>query len=360
MKQLNWSNYIWLVYLPFSVMGVATWWDRFWLGMLGVFLVIYILVAEKPAWHPVTIPAELIVTGAFALFDANNYLLVYPAWQVSFILARHPKKQFYWFAATYYTILVVGLWHDYLLNPRWFDPVNYNLMGLLFPIMSPILSYVFARSAIQRQNLAQTNRRLQVIVQRDERERIARDLHDTLGQSFSMITLKAELANKLLTKNPAQVAPELADIAQTSRDNLQLVRSIVNDLHQQSLSEALLTQNQNLVSQHIWLTTTGEAAATQWPTAVQGCLAAVIVEAITNVIRHAHAHQVTIIFNSTATQFEVKIQDDGRGSQDYTRPGANGVTGMQARLAALQGTFAIAPQTRGTQISVTIPKEGLA
>ena len=85
-------------------------------------------------------------------------------------------------------------------------------------------------------------------MERNERERIARDLHDTLGQSFSMITLKTELAKKLLVKAPEKVAPELDEIEQTSRQNLQLVREIVNNLHEQSLTEVLLAQTRNLAS----------------------------------------------------------------------------------------------------------------
>ncbi|MCP6717894.1 histidine kinase, partial [Klebsiella pneumoniae] len=75
----------------------------------------------------------------------------------------------------------------------------------------------FSWSVERQRQLNQTNRRLKTIVERNERERIARDLHDTLGQSFSMITLKTELAKKLLVKAPEKVAPELDEIEQTSR-----------------------------------------------------------------------------------------------------------------------------------------------
>ena len=173
---------------------------------------------------------------------------------------------------------------------------NGDVMGLVFPLLSPILAYTFSRSVERQRQLNQTNRRLKTIVERNERERIARDLHDTLGQSFSMITLKTELAKKLLVKAPEKVAPELDEIEQTSRQNLQLVREIVNNLHEQSLTEVLLAQTRNLAAPGVWTTTTGETQATKWPTTVQSCFAAVLVEAMTNVMRHAHAHEVRIDF----------------------------------------------------------------
>ncbi|MEO2872952.1 sensor histidine kinase, partial [Lacticaseibacillus paracasei] len=194
---------------------------------------------------------------------------------------------------------------------------------------------------------------------RGERERIARDLHDTLGQSFSMITLKTELAKKLLVKAPDRVAQELDDIAQTSRDDLQLVRSIVNDLHQQSLSEMMLMQGKNLAEANVVLLTSGESEAAEWPTKVQIRLSAVISEAITNVIRHAHAHQVEMIFEQNPNDYLVEIQDDGH-SKSYKRTGSNGISGMQQRMKEVNGTFTINHNRQGTQVSLTLPKEQLS
>lgn len=359
---MEWASYIWLGYLPYSIamfLPVKTPRDWWWLSLLAVFVALYILVVEKNAWRPVTIPLELLVTGLFALFNANLYLIIFPGWQVPYILGRYPKKYFYWFTVAYYGFILGGLWYADATIPGALNWHNGDLMGLFFPLLSPFLANTFVRSAIRQRQLRQTNRRLQSIVQRDERERIARDLHDTLGQSFSMITLKTELARKLLVKAPDKVGAELDDIEQTSRQNLQLVRSIVNDLHQQSLSDVLLAQNKDLLAANIWLTTKGEAAAIQWPTKIQNVLAATLVEALTNVIRHAQAHQVKLEFQELPHEYQVIVQDDGRGGP-LVRPGANGITGMRARLLEAHGTFTIGTPSRGTQLLLTLPKEGSA
>lgn len=360
LNRVEWTSYVWLAYLPYSVamlLPARTLTDWLWLGLMGGFIVLYILVVEVNRWRKVTIPLELAVTGLFALFNANDYLIIFPGWQVPFILARQPKKYFYWFLSGYYAFLLGGGLYDYLTIPGAFNWQNGDLMGLMFPLMSPFLSYVFSRSIIRQRQLHQANRRLEAIVQRDERERIARDLHDTLGQSFSMITLKTELAKKLLRKAPERVANELDDIEQTSRKNLQMVRTIVNDLHQQSLSEVLLAQSHNLTAANVWLNTVGEAGATKWPTQIQGRFAAVLTEAITNVIRHARANQVELTFIETNAQYRVTIADDGRGGS-LTRPGSNGITGMRARMLEAGGSFTTRqPARHGTTLILTLPKE---
>ncbi|BDZ30827.1 sensor histidine kinase [Lactiplantibacillus sp. WILCCON 0030] len=358
-KDLEWTSYIWLGYLPYSVaiyLPAKTAQDWFWLSLLAIFLVLYILVVEKSTWRPVTIPLELLITGLFSIFKTNNYLIIFPGWQISFILAQHPKKYFYWFLTGYYGFILASLIEVYQSDPNMFGWHNGDIMGLVFPILSPLLSYTLSRSIVRQRQLRQTNRRLQTIIQRDERDRIARDLHDTLGQSFSMITLKTELAKKLLVKAPNKVGPELDDIERTSRENLQLVRSIVNDLHQKSISEVLLEQNQNLLAANVWLVTTGEKQAIQWPTTVQGIFAATLVEALTNVIRHAHAQQVQLGFSEVATQYQVVVQDNGRGGP-LERAGANGITGMRARLLAAHGTFEIGQSGHGTRLILSLPKE---
>nr|WP_191983814.1 sensor histidine kinase [Lacticaseibacillus chiayiensis] len=356
---LEWTSYVWLVYWPYIMsefVPTKSITDWLWLVLGVLFLIVYVLVNEIDRWLPVTIPLELLIAGSFAIFPFNFYMIIYPGWQVSFILARYPQKYFRWFATAFYLIIVIGLWRANLVHPGTFSLTNSNLVNLVFPLIAPIFAYIAARSIIRQRQLRQTNRRLEAIVRRGERERIARDLHDTLGQSFSMITLKAELAKKLLVKAPDRVGSELDDIAQTSRHDLQLVRAIVNDLHQQSLSEMMLTQGKNLAEANVVLLTDGEKDATEWPTKVQIHLSPVISEAITNVIRHAHAHQVQITFEQTPSDFIVTIQDDGR-SKNYVRAGSNGISGMQQRMKEVNGSFSIVHNRQGTLVTLKLSKE---
>lgn len=354
LRNLKWQNYIWLVYLPFilaNYVPARTIADRWWIGLLAGFLVLYILVAEIPRWRRVTIPMELLVTGLFAVIGLNNYLIIFPAWQVPFLLGRK-RRAFGWFALAYYALFFTSIIRFMFVQPGVLTFSNPDSFGLIFPLISPIMSYLFSGSLLREHALAQTNRRLEAMIQRDERERIARDLHDTLGQSFSMITIKTELAQKLLVKAPEKVSAELADIAATSRQDLQLVREIVNGLHDQSLNEMLLLQDQQLAAAGVVLTTRGETAANDWPTAVQTKFAQTMVECFTNVIRHAHARHVDVVFVATDGEYRVSVQDDGRGAATYARPGSNGVAGMTVRMTAGGGTFAITRNHTGTLVTL--------
>ncbi len=359
LRNMQWASYVWLLYLPFSIMlylPVKSKADILWLILCGVFLVLYVLVSEVPSARRLTIPLELLLTGAFAIFTFNFYMIIFPGWQISFIIASYPRKYFHWFVGSYYTLFALALIRLAFVIPQDFTDYQMGILSLFFPLVSPLVSYWFARSIVQRRQLQQTNRRLENLVRRGERERIARDLHDTLGQSFSMITLKAELAQKLLQKAPDKVSGELQDIAQTSRANLQLVRTIVNGLHEESIGEVLLTQGQNLAQAKVVLLTQGEEAANNWPTAVQNRFGAVLTEAITNIIRHAKAHQAQIDFSETATHYQVQILDDGQATS-FVRPGSNGIQGMRARLAEVKGDFDISHSRQGTLVTLTIPKE---
>lgn len=171
-----------------------------------------------------------------------------------------------------------------------------------------------------------------------------------------MITVKTELAQKLLKKAPERVPDELRDIAQTSRANLQLVRQIVADLHQQTLSEVLLEQGKNLAEARIFMFTENEEAASKWPTEVQNCFAAVIVEAVTNVIRHSRASQVWIEFTQAADNYQLKVQDNGSAKQ-LIRENANGISGMQQRMREQNGEFEISSNLTGTLVCARLLKE---
>lgn len=363
-KNVKWEYYIWLLYMPYNIslyLPIKSATDAFWIVMCLGFLADYIWAAEKPEWQKVSIPLEILITGIFTIFNFNFYMMVFTAWQVAFLIVGRPKKYVMAFFGAYYTILIIGLVEVIGLFPTQITTntsggIFGNIMGLAFPIISPIMSYAFAVSIRYRRKMRQDNRRLETIVRRGERERIARDLHDTLGQSFSMITVKTELAKKLLEKGSDQVGRELEDIATTSRANLQLVRQIVNDLHQQSLSEALFIQSKNLTDANIFMMTEGENEAINWPTEVQNEFAAVIIEAITNIIRHAQARTVQIRFIHAEGRYRIEVQDDGH-AQTFIRQGSNGISGMQARMRAKHGEFNIQQNKIGTQVSFNLPEE---
>lgn len=156
-----------------------------------------------------------------------------------------------------------------------------------------------------------------------ERTRLARDLHDILGHSLTVITVKAELAGRLVDVDPERAKTELADLERLSRDALADVRSTVSDYRQLSLPAELARAGRALQAAQI--TAVIPSAADDVPTALRDTFAWVVREGVTNVIRHSGAHTCTIALASSY----VEVRDDGRRVVDV-RPG-NGLTGLRER-----------------------------
>ncbi|MCO6543308.1 MAG: sensor histidine kinase [Lactobacillus sp.] len=208
----------------------------------------------------------------------------------------------------------------------------------------------YVRSGI----LKQQNKRYEMLIRRGERDRIARDLHDTLGQSFATITLKAELAQKLLQRNPDKVNQQLIEIQTASRSNLTLVREIVTNLRKLTLTEVLVNLTDKLRGLKINLITEQEELVQKWPLVVQETIAAILQEALTNVMQYSQASEVHVSFKQTQQQALVVINDDGIGFGQI-RPGAHGILGMRERISQLQGNFAINSTNHGTTIKLNLP-----
>jgi two-component system sensor histidine kinase DesK len=184
-----------------------------------------------------------------------------------------------------------------------------------------------------------------------ERERIGRDLHDLLGHTLSLITLKLELARKLADRDPQASRRELADVEQVARDALAQVRSAVTGIRSADLAAELASARLMLESSQVALDY--EPPPDQLPPDVERGLALVMREAVTNIARHAQASRATIGFAREAAIVQLCIADDGRGGAAID---GNGMTGMRDRVRALGGTLSVdSPRRGGTRLLVRVP-----
>ena len=171
----------------------------------------------------------------------------------------------------------------------------------------------------------------------EERERVARDVHDVLGHTLTVIALKSELAGKLLERDPGRAHAELREITHLARESIEEVRQTVAGLKVQSLSEEITAASQALESAGIDLRWEGSA----WkdldsiPAVNQAIFAWVIRETTTNIIRHAGASRVTIKLDWSS----LTITDNGVGiSPDAT---GHGLEGLKTRVKQVGGTLSI-------------------
>lgn len=246
-----------------------------------------------------------------------------------------------------FTLMAVGA--AFLTGAPWPNNLLYFLPTIFFVIFTGVLNIY---SAERRRNLErleaarEENQRLAVIA---ERERIARDLHDVLGHTLSLIVLKAELARKLSEKAPDRAAREMAEVERVAREALAQVREVVRG-YRGGLADELKQAKVALESAGIQVQMPDALPAL--PPAYEGGLALVLREAVTNVIRHSGASRVQIRLEALPDGVRLSVEDNGRGLGAGAE--GNGILGMQQRVGALGGTL-LFEEGPGTRLHVVLP-----
>ncbi len=208
-----------------------------------------------------------------------------------------------------------------------------------------------------------------------ERLRFARDLHDLLGHSLSLIVLKAELARRLLERGDQgeRVRAEVAELEEAARRALVEVREAVAGYRARSFAVELERGRDALAAAGVELTVTGipeqatqaasagaaasaghpaSAPPTVFPPAVDELLAWVVREATTNIVRHSLAANASIRIELDETVVRLEVTDDGPGSTEWdwlaaARSGSSGLLGLEERVAAAGGRFTAGPADGG-------------
>ncbi|MGR7026108.1 sensor histidine kinase [Geodermatophilus sp. URMC 62] len=170
----------------------------------------------------------------------------------------------------------------------------------------------------------------------EERLRFARDLHDLLGHSLSLIALKSELAGRLAEADPARARAEMADVESAARRALAEVRDAVSGYRQVSCAQALAEARSALSGAGIAVRLPARVAALPGP--VDAALGWVVREATTNVLRHSGARSVTVTLTEDGAEAVLTVTDDGRGPTDGTEPGS-GLAGLAERVGAIGGAL---------------------
>jgi two-component system sensor histidine kinase DesK len=187
----------------------------------------------------------------------------------------------------------------------------------------------------------------------DERLRFARDLHDLLGHSLSVVALKSELATRLLPDHPDEAAVHVQDIEAVSRRALSEVREAVAGYRRPLLSDELAGARSTLAAAGIEVEA-APAPMTELPPDAEAVLAWAVREGTTNVLRHADAQHVSIRVDVSGGDAELELIDDGCGGTDGTD--GMGLAGLAERVARVRGRMDAAPHAGGGfRLAVTVP-----
>ncbi len=332
-QRLGWAL-PWLLFLAFPVVDlVAT--DRpvvvrvaaaaglvvFTVAYVRVFTRLFVRTADWPR-REMLVLAVLGVVLAVGLGPAWTGLMIYVSAASAGVL---PKQTWVWPAVLGSAAVAVavvaadGLLGDLFILPLMCVLSAFALLG------TRTLMRVNAELAEAREELAHR-------AVAEERMRFARDLHDLLGHSLSLIALKSELAGRLAERDPGRARQEMADVESAARQALAEVREAVSGYRQVSLAQALVEARSALSAAGIALHP--PTAVDVLPGPVDAVLGWVVREAVTNVLRHSGATTVTVTLDTAADDVVLGIADDGGGS---TAPPGAGLSGLAERVQRLGG-----------------------
>jgi two-component system, NarL family, sensor histidine kinase DesK len=207
------------------------------------------------------------------------------------------------------------------------------------------------------EKLEDANKRISELVKLEERQRIARDLHDTLGQKLSLIGLKSDLARRLITKDPDQARNELKDVQQTARTALSEVRKMVSSMRGIRLKDEIVRVKQILKAAEINFEGNQDISIKNVPLLTENILSMCLKEAVNNVVKHSGATSCSISFVQSWKEMVMTIHDNGvfKGEGDKDTRGS-GLLGMRERLEFINGSLELETK-EGTTLVIRVPND---
>ncbi|MDD9348954.1 sensor histidine kinase [Mumia sp.] len=343
---------VWLVYLwsPVAALLRADGWERLLgLAAVAVFVAAYLGVVGRnrrfvdletrgPRWELWPWLATLLLCTALMVPGAGDRALTALVFVAAAAMSTLSPRWAWGWVAVLLAIVEVSA----RVVPGWSD------RGNGFALILASVAVFFLRAAVGRQRaLLATERELSDARLEEERSRIARDLHDILGHSLTVIAVKAELAERMLDLDPERARAELADVRSLTRDALSDVRSTVRDVRGASLPAEIAAARSALVSAGIEADL--PTVADDVPTAWRGLFAWTVREGVTNVIRHSAATRCVVRLGAEG----VSVADDGRGLVEGRTDGM-GLHGLRQRAKDAGATLVVGPGLHGAGTSVAI------
>jgi two-component system sensor histidine kinase DesK len=239
--------------------------------------------------------------------------------------------------------------------------ITSGMAWLVLPtVVLGLWATAFVRQVAAVAELKSAREELARLAVSEERMRFARDLHDLLGHSLSLITLKSELAGRLLPAAPEKAATEVHDIEDVAREALREVREAVAGYRRPTLEEELAGAGEMLEAAGISCRIENEVGVL--PNAVDAVLAWTVREGTTNVIRHSRAKYCRILLARESREVYAEITDDGQGAQrNNEETSGSGLSGLAERVSTFAGQVEAGSRPDGGfRLRVSLPEAGYA
>ena len=316
----------------------------------GVFL--WLMWAQEPLWSPSAEPSEVLERRATIVF------LAVLAISLNLALGSEWRVLFFHVNVAAGVMLLTG---DAYVAIACLAAVTFGLgvvSGMAWLVLPTaaigLWATAFVRQVATVAELRSAREELARMAVGEERLRFARDLHDLLGHSLSLIALKSELAGRLLPDEPEKAEEEISDIEGVARQALGEVREAVAGYRSPSLDEELVGAAEMLGAAGIDCRIENEAGVL--PKEIDGVLAWAVREGATNVIRHSRAKSCRIVLARGDGEVYAEITDDGQGKAKGETSGS-GLSGLAERVAGFgQGGFEAGPlRGGGFRLRVSLP-----
>ncbi|MGJ9459075.1 sensor histidine kinase [Oceanobacillus sp. CF4.6] len=357
-KNTGLSLYAWIAFclLPFYFIFRSSTVAEIIIGILMIvlFFVTYRLAFIKKGWTVyVSVGIEIAISIGMTLYFGYVYFSLFLAF---FIGNIHNRAGFITLYVVHLVSTIAAITLGFFMQGQiLFTQIPFVILCLIGVILLPFNMYNRNKQENLEVQLEDAQDKIAKLLIVEERERIARDLHDTLGQKLSLIGLKSELAGKLIHAKPESAALELRDIHQTARMALKEVRELVADMKGTKLKEEMIGVKQLLDAAQIEFHLDGDPVLKDTPLLVENVLGMCVKESITNVVKHSGATQCHISIGQSHEEWAVTIQDNGKGLQVSNNLVGNGIIGMKERLEFVNGSLKITSKN-GTKLMIRVPR----
>lgn len=237
-----------------------------------------------------------------------------------------------------------------------------NMVQLLIAVPAWLLGDMLRTRREYRQRLAEQERARAIETERriraEERLRVSRDVHDLLSHTLSMVAVRSGVARMLIDENPGEVRRALSTIETASRAALTELRDVLSQIREPGHAEPAepaLAEVPELVDRMrhdgLMLEYRVLGAAADYPLLLQTTVYRIVQEALTNIVKHAHADHAVVEIRHTSAELAASITDNGStaGTDDGIGSSGSGlgVAGMRERVALFGGRFDAGPLDDG-------------
>lgn len=356
LKSIDYMYWASLIFMIFPILPVVTGEIPSWHLLIDIlFVVAYLCVlttkSQRLSWLFWGI--MLIYVAGNTAFVAVNYIWFF--FFLSNLLSYHfsvrSLKSLHVWTFLLAQVLVVG---RLLIFQRIEVEFLVYLLGILTFIDLMTLSSVRIR-LVEDLKEAQTkqNTQINLLLAENERNRIGQDLHDSLGHTFAMLSVKTDLALQLFQIQAyPQVEKELREIQQISKESMREVRTIVENLKSRTLTSELETVKKMLEIAGIEVEIANQLDTASLTQELESTASMILLELVTNIIKHAKASKAYLKLERTDQELLLMVRDDGKGFETVTE---NELHTVRERVLPFSGEVSVISQKHPTEVQVRLP-----